>query len=820
MKTRSYAGVLALFSITIFVSSALLFLVQPMLAKMILPLLGGTAAVWSTCMVFFQATLLAGYGYAHVLPSWLGVRRHAVLHLGLLGAILLLYLGLYLAGVVPLPIGVPAGWIPPLEANPIPWLLGLLTVAVGLPFFIVSTSGPLLQKWFASTGHPKADDPYFLYGASNLGSLLALLSYPFLLEPALGLSAQSWLWAGGYLLLLPLAAACAALLWLTPRAAASALEGATARQEAAPSRPGSGRFYEENNGQRRQPLGEELPERKPSPPLANGLVAPTWARRARWVILAFVPSSLMLSVTTFLSTDTAAIPLMWVIPLALYLLTFILVFARRPPLPHAALVRWMPLVMVVVVFTLLSEASEPVWLVLLIHWLGFFVVAMVCHGELARDRPPVHYLTEFYFWLSVGGVLGGLFNSLVATLVFWDVLEYPLGLTLACLLRPNLSEGEGQVRERPSVRPLDLALPLALGLLTAGLVLGGQAYGLKAGPPSFAVMFGVPAILCYTFLGRPLRFALGVVALLLAGSLYHGVNGKVLFQARSFFGVHRITRADTEYDSYYQLIHGNTIHGRRSLMPGREAEPVAYYYRGGPIGGVFQAYNQKYVKDAEVVALGSAATLVVLPPPVAVIGLGAGALASFAKPGEEFTYYEIDPVVERIARDTRYFEFLSRSPAHVNVVLGDARLTLARAPDEHYGLIVVDGFSSDSIPLHLLTREALRLYLSKLRDDGLLAFHISNRYLHLHPVLAALARDAGLYCRNCNDLQVLKNDPHGNFPSEWVIMARHPEDTGKLTLSALWMEMPVRPGRWVWTDDYSNLLSVFQWVGGSEYHLE
>src|SRR2546422_345949 len=353
---------LAVYATTIFVTAALLFLVQPMFARMVLPLLGGWPAVWNTCLVFYQAALLAGYLYAHATTSWLGVRRQAALHVGLVLLPLLL-----------LPIGIPSGWTPPAAASPIPWLLALLAVAVGLPFFVVSTTSPLLQKWFAGTGHPSAGDPYFLYAASNLGSMLGLLGYPVLLEPRLRLAEQSRLWSGGYLLLLVFTLACAVLLWRSPVPALA------------------------------DPSRERL----------TGLAA---RRRLRWVLLALVPSSLMLSVTTFISADVEAIPLLWVIPLAIYLLTFVLVFARRPLVPHALMVRVLPIALLALVVVLVKRANQPLLLIMGLHLGAFFVAAMVCHGELARDRPPPAHLTEFYLWLSVGGVLGGGFNALAAPL--------------------------------------------------------------------------------------------------------------------------------------------------------------------------------------------------------------------------------------------------------------------------------------------------------------------------------------------------------------------------------------------------------------------
>jgi hypothetical protein len=739
-----------LFAITLFLSAALLFLIQPLFAKMVLPLLGGTPAVWNTCMVFFQAVLLAGYAYAHATSAWLGVRRQAVLHLGLL-----------LLPFLVLPLGVAKGWDPTGSGSPIFWLLGLLAVSMGLPFFMVSTNAPVLQRWFAASGHPTSQDPYFLYSASNLGSMVALVSYPLLLEPTSSLASHGILWTVGYTLLTALVFVCAASLWRARRTKAS--------------------------------------EKGVGPPTNSTRIA--LGTRLRWIALSLVPSSQMLSVTTYLTTDIAAIPLLWIIPLAIYLLSFILVFARRPPVPHAAMLRTFPLIILLLTLAMLSEATKPVGILILIHLAGLFFTAMVCHGELARQRPPVDRLTEFYLWMAVGGVLGGLFNALAAPLLFSTVVEYPFVLVAACLLRPRLvyvtpSRTNFQLStfsSQLSISRWDMILPAVLYLLTSALVLGSQALYLPAGPPSVAIMFAVPAVICYTFLHGPVRFGLGIGGLFLAGLAYHGVHGTTLHQERSFFGIHRITL--DPMGRYHLLVHGNTVHGRQCIDEGRRDEPLEYYHRTGPIGQLFEAFSGATAKKQ-----------------VAIVGLGAGTLAAYGESGQNFTYYEIDPTVERIARDPRYFTFIHDSRAHVDVVLGDARLTLRRAPPQAYGLIVLDAFSSDAIPLHLVTREALKLYLDKLEDAGIIAFHISNRYVVLEPVLGALARDQNLVCLAQNDLDVSEQAAQsGKAPSQWVVMARRRLELGRLASDPRWHEAKHSRKVAVWTDDYSNLIEVFKW---------
>ena len=738
---------LILFGATIFVGASLLFLVQPMFARMALPLLGGAPAVWNTAMVFYQAVLLVGYAYAHVTTRWLGARRQAGLHLLIL-----------LAPLLALPIALPAGWIPPGDTSPIPWLLALLVVAVGLPFFAVSATSPVLQAWFAATGHPAARDPYVLYAASNVGSLLALLAYPVLVERFVHLDSQSRLWAWGYGILVVLAAGCALALWRA---------GAANRGE------------EPGNAATMAPLAAaELGD-------ADRPITP--GRRARWVLLAAVPSSLMLSVTTYLSTDIAAIPLLWIVPLAIYLLTFALVFGRRRLIPHRVWVDLLPVALLPLVLVLVARANEPLLLVIPTHLVVFFVAAMVCHGELARDRPDPRHLTTYYLWLSVGGVVGGAFTALLAPRVFTNVLEYPLVLALLPLL-PSRPPSAWQGRTR---QVLDVVLPLALGILTVTLIAGLERTGM--GSEAIGPAVGLATLLCLTFWRRPVRLALGLAALLLAGSVYRGEEGQLLFAQRSFFGVSRVTQSPG--GDYHMLMHGTTLHGMQALAPARRREPLTYYHAKGPLGQFF----------------GTAEG----PPPrrtVAVVGLGAGSLACYGTPDQRWTFYEIDPTVLRIASSTRFFTFLRDCPPKVFVILGDARLTLARAPDAAYDLIILDAYSSDSPPLHLLTLDAVRLYLSKLAPGGVIFLNISNRHLVLEPVVGAIARAAGLVARTRNDAHV--DDAErlaGKVESQWVAMARRAEDLGALREDALWKAPAAPPDLAPWTDSFASLLTAFRW---------
>ncbi len=750
---KAASPVLILFSLCLFVAAALLFIVELMMAKMALPVLGGAAAVWNTCLVFYQGVLLAGYLYAHAATRWLGRRWQIVLHSVLACAPLAI-----------LPVHIPRGWAPPTQASPVLWILAMLSVAVGMPFFVLSASTPLLQRWFSQSGHPSANDPYFLYAASNTGSLLGLLSYPLLLEPWLRLSVQSRWWSYGYLLFAVLAILCGALVWRQPGPAADhALQ-----QEAGIEFGDEGR----------------------------------WSERLRWIALAFVPSSLMIGTTTALTTDVPPIPLFWVLPLALYLLSFVLVFARRPPVSHEWLVRRLPFLILGALVPTVSKTKLPLMVLVPLYLLALFAVAMVCHAELARGRPRVSRLTEFYLWISVGGVLGGVFNSLVAPLVFPTVIEFPLALIFAALLRPPIDQKALPPAQAAKAGRNDWILPLALGTSMVIVILGCRAAGLRPGRPMAILIFGYSILWCLSFGKRPLRFAFGVAALLAASSLYTGPFGKVLHTERSFFGVSRVT--DEPNGRFRVLFHGGTIHGLQHLDPLKSRDPLGYYSASGPAAGIFRALHTRTPG-------GTAAA----DPEqrIAIVGLGAGTMACYLQPGDSLAYYEIDPVVKRIAANPQYFTYLSQCASQASIALGDARLELRGAPDASYDLIVLDAFSGDTIPMHLLTREALALYLGKLSPRGILAFHISNLYLDLAPTLAILANDAGLICLLDDDTQGVSQAQidAGRFPSRWMVMARNRADLGALASDARWRPASIPAGTQAWTDDYSNLLRVIRW---------
>ena len=727
------AGVVALFTSTLFVSAFLLFLVQPMIAKMVLPLLGGSPMVWNTCMVFFQIALLAGYTYAHLASTWCSARAQVALH----GVLLLLPFAV-------LPFVVHRDVVPP-EGAPVAWLLLFLTVTIGGPFFVLSTTASTFQRWFSRTNHPSALDPYFLYAASNMGSFAALIAYPAVVEPLLSLPNQGRLWTAGYAVFALLAAACAIVAWRGHEAAPAGPDGAA------------------NAG-------------------AAVAVLPSSKQRARWVALAFVPSSLLLAITTYVSTDIAAVPLLWVVPLGLYLLTFVAAFsARANRLRRPASVMF-PLVLVPLALVMCTGTMLPSALMLAAHVLAFVTAAFICHAELADGRPSPAHLTEFYFWISLGGMLGGLFNALAAPALFKSVAEYPIVLVLACFMMPARGDRAASAGDRL----FDIGVPLAVGgcALAAARLFDGAA-----GLPWLLPAFSVPAVMAFSQRRRPLRFGLSMGALLLAGMMFVHA-GQTLYAERTFFGLYRVQRDGS--GKYIALAHGTTLHGMQAVSGADRMEPLTYYHRLGPFGQAFDAFSR--VSRVE---------------RAAVIGLGVGSLAAYAEPPQRWTFYEIDPAVERIARDTKYFTFLQHCGDTCRVVLGDARLSLAHNPDGQYDLLTLDAFSSDAIPVHLLTSEALSIYLTRLGPHGKMLFHISNAHLELAPIVARLAEEHSLVAMAQVD-QRQPDWPVSRAPSSWVAMARQKEDLGSLMTDARWTPLRSSAGTPLWTDDFSNILSVVQ----------
>jgi SAM-dependent methyltransferase len=755
--TTAGRPLVALYAATSFVTAGLLFVLEPLVAKGLLPVLGGGAAVWTTAVAFFQLALLAGYLYAHLGPAWLGARRHAGLHVMLLAAV-----------AVALPLRAPAGWVAP-GAHQALWLFGRLAVTIGPAFVLLAATAPLLGRWFASTRHREAPDPYFLYAASNAGSLLALLAYPILLEPLAGLALQRRLWMEGL-------------------GAAVALLGAAAF---AVGRPAAG------GGAATAPL--------PPVPAVAVAVTVTARTRLRWLALAAVPSSLLLSVTTYMTTDVVALPLLWVFPLALYLLTFVLAFGRRRRVPRAIVGRVQTVLFLPIAAEMFMRTDAAAWTLVPLHALMFFVTALWCHQALADSRPAGSRVTEFYLVVAAGGALGGLVNVFVAPLLFRTLLEYPVGLVAAALLRalpaepapsasPSAATGPSP-RADARARLKDVAYPLALaaGLLVAipaAHVLEARG-GARAALPTLIVLLASAGVVGYSFRARPLRFALGFAAMMAAGATYARGSTRVLYTARSFYAAHRVV---LEPPTTITLANGNTIHGAQDLAPGHRHDPLTYYHRRSPIGDVMAAWQGLPQRRR-----------------VGVVGLGAGSLAAYAAPGEHWTFFEIDPAVIDIARDRGLFTYLADAPGLVEVVPGDARLSLAGTPDGTFGIIALDAFTSDAVPAHLLTREAIALYLRKLAPGGLLALHLSNRYLDLEPLVAGAAAELGLTALTRFANPTAEEAKRWKFASHWIVLARAPADLAPLARDPRWS--PPREAAPAWTDDKSNLWRALHLLG-------
>jgi SAM-dependent methyltransferase len=1000
---------LPFFGLTLFISAALLFFVQPMIGKMILPRLGGTPAVWNTCMVFFQAMLLVGYTYTHTLTTTLTRRSQLLVQSCLLFTPFLFLM-------LPFTIGDDA---PPTEDNPVFWLLWLLLGVVGLPFFVIATSAPLLQKWFASTGHRAARDPYFLYGASNLGSMLGLLLYPALFEPMWDLETQSLVWSVGYGIAVALIVGCAIMVWRTakltpeivgppviPEPLAAVVQSSpgvpdTAVTSTIPARRDVKLPAVAVSAVTASPApaasrrGVRLPVSLLRPPSSaragQGGSSDSWlftflfakneqavvpysdtitlGRRLRWILLAAVPSSLMLGVTTYLTTDIAAVPFFWVVPLALYLLTFILVFARWPvvwtDMPHTVILYLQPCALLFLVLRMVAHLTDPIapWGDFFLNLAAFFTTALLCHGELAKDRPSARHLTEFYLWMSVGGVLGGMFNALAAPMLLpylmhlqiplaggvsawirvpvswfntlvgdvpmlYGIVEYPLAMVVGCLLRPYMAQDVSQgrdiglpkrpvdaagtafdvllfglgmttysagMRKRAARQPglagfgtaslgalrrlwpssnlveifLDLAIPIAFAVFAWVLVdVGDRQHALLGLTIRRSYLMMVAVVVALAMAMRPVRFGLSVGLLFVVVGLFDRAGEQRVYEDRGFFGLLRVRQSDEAGGKVRRtLIHGGINHGQQLIWPPAwRRQPITYFHPSNGIGEVFhkltwgnppsataapedyEAWMKQYQKikyhffpadsrlPASLVGLGAVSPWAQLvgtqqQVPYAVVGLGTGTLAAHAQPYQHVDFFEIDPMVKRLSvpppggsADDLIFYYVDDAllrGAQVDIKLGDGRLKIKEAPENYYHAITLDAFSSDAIPVHLLTRDAVEEYIKHLADGGVLIFNTTNRYVHIQPVLAAIAAELDMECLACPDWS---DEEHPEkYGADWIVLRRKDKalDEGtylnggpslhqRLDLVDRWKEVEPLPGR-AWTDKYSNLLRVMRW---------
>ena len=700
------------FVIAIFLSAALLFAVQPMVGRLVLPAMGGSPAVWNTVMVFFQLALLAGYSIAYLIAKLKRNRNQVLAHAFIVALALLL-----------LPIGVAARQLSESQ-SPALALFARLTLDLGPIALALATMSPILQHWYAAMNLPRREDPYFLYAASNAGSLIGLLGYPLFIEPSLGLAQQRTLWSIGFGVL----ALTILIVWIgvarAPRAVPIATERANATQH----------------------TGSPIP----------------------WIVLALVPSSLLLGVTQHITTDIAAVPLLWVIPLALYLITFIVAFAASTARLLRVLTRLVPVLAVAAAVAFMIDARHPLSVVVSLHLVSFTAIALACHARLAQSRPPADQLTRFYLFVSIGGVLGGSINALLAPLVLSWVAEYPVMIAIGA----GLAVGWPKCSKRTLLDALP-ALALAFGLIVALLVIPADW------PYTSAVLIGVPALACFLCSTKPARFALALLVALLLPEVIRP-SEHIVHRTRTFFGVHTVLYEEAARGPRHTLRHGGTLHGLQNLG---SSESQTYYHTTGPIGEVFR--NLPAHAD------------------IGAIGLGVGSVAALAREGDTLTFHEIDPAVVSIASDPSLFTYTTDSLATVHYVLGDGRLTIESA--EPKDLIIVDAFTSDAIPVHLLTAEALTLYADHLKPGGVLALHLSNRYLDLAPVVASTAEKAGLAGRIRTDIPNTTQINDGKEISTWAVLANDP---ATLTPFANWDPLETDPNVRAWTDDYANILDV------------
>lgn len=730
----------ALFAVTVFASAALVFLVEPMVAKLVLPQLGGSPSVWNTSLAFFQAALLAGYGYAHALQKVRRLRTQVMLHVVALVAA---------AFVLPLRINELLG--PPTSEHPTLWLLGVLTVSIGAPFAVLSATAPLVQAWHARTvGAGEGREPYTLYAASNLGSLLALLAYPIVVEPAFTLAGQRFGWSGGYLAFIVLMGALGLLL-------TRVRTEATADARTAPAAP----------------------------------VA--WRERLVWVALAAIPSSLMLGVTTHLTTDVASAPFLWVLPLALYLLTFIIAFQARPAIPPDITLIFQAAA-VAGCAALLPFKSTLFVIQFPVHLATFFLTALMCHQQLVARRPDPAHLTDFYLAMSLGGVIGGGFNAFVAPVIFDNVWEYPLVLALSVLARPSTAR-------RLTTWGWAMIVVGSAGALAAPVLMTFVAPHVPAKPivgtltESDILELGVRVLLAAAVVSafmsraRTAVFFL-LIALISLGAQFAADRVNTTQSWRSFFGVLRQSETMTpSLGRVRMLAHGTTLHGAQALDPRFRCQPLVYYTPSTPIGQVFRAL------EAEKPAIR-----------VGAVGLGTGSVAAYVRPGDHLTFFEIDPLVIKVSTDPNHFSYTTQcAKGTVDYVVGDARLTLAKQSPGIFDVLLIDAFSSDAVPAHLLTVEAVRGYLTHLKPDGVLILHLSNRNLDLKGPAQAVARTAG----GSALLQEYRPTPGAQgatweSPEDAVIVGRSPAALARFKANPAWV--PANPFKArPWTDDYTNL---------------
>jgi hypothetical protein len=742
-----------IFAVSLFTSAILLFWVQPLIAKALLPSFGGVPEVWGGCVLFFQTVIVAAYGYVILLNKLFDLRRQVIIHVALL--VLTAFLAL------PLNLGVrQSDWL--YNYSPILSVLTELIVKLGLPAFALAALSPLLQAWIAQIYPGFGQSVYSLYAVSNAGSLAATLGYPFLVEPALSLNRQAGVWTGIYVAYLLAVIASACMVWWMGKAA---------------------RLKDHNILASADEPGDETE--------APG------GSRWKWLLLSAIPTSLLLGVTNYVTSTIAPTPLLWLAPLSLYLLAFILAFSSRSGRWKFRPEAFVPGMALLLTLTIVAEATQPAWALALLHLAAFFILTAATTYELAAAKPSVGRLPEYYFMIAAGGWLGGAFNMFLAPQVFDKFWEYPLMIILACIV----CMWDKRTRPAPLTILQDGIYALCIGALILLLARFAAFLSLED-VARVALVFGIPMVLVnHLFRNRPLRFALAIGVTTIAGALISETLTGTLYSSRNFFGALRVT--STPHLELNSLIHGNSVHGKQFTNEDRRCDPISHYYPEGPVGDIIKAFEISPTAKS-----------------VAVIGLGVGTMASYAQPGHEWTFYELNPEIIKIARNKDHFTYLSDcARVEIKIVTGDARLKLSEALDSSFGLIVLDAFNSNVIPTHLLTREAIGLYLSKLSKNGLLVFHVSNRSVDLRPVLATAADEAGAECLWRQDSGI--SPVRGDDASEWVVLVPRTNTLESLKHLLKWENITSEFPRGtentrgiqgtVWTDDYASLIKVIRW---------
>lgn len=737
----------------------MLFIIQPIVGKIVLPSLGGVPSVWTTCMIFFQTTLLVGYIYADQSTKRLGITKQSIIHIFLLtGSLIALPISIDLTGASD-------AW-----QQPSFWLLTRLAISAGFVFFLIASNAPMLQRWYSFTNQKDSNDPYFLYAASNIGSLAALLGYPFLIEPFISIQAQKHIWSAIYVFVSASIFICATIVWKSPVSLKEAKENEQQTKLHASNKQA---FF--------------------------------------WCFAGFVPCSGMLAVTSYISTDISSGPLLWIIPLSIYLFSFILVFAKTDYWREINWQRYLFSASVLVSMMFYMRLVNEIWFSSLLHLIFLFLLSMFFHSQLAKSRPAPSLLNSFFVWMSLGGILGGLFNGLAAPLLFNTQFEYIFTILLSMSYLTIFSKSQSEKNLSFLTEFLLMAsvmLPLALfgrfSRYNAGAILslsGILAVVLAAACMQLFFRFKNHAFIAYS-------------ALIFHLFITFGYDSSLIYVNRNFFGTIRVRTnrmsireldpghpEDVEKDVFHSLYHGTTLHGvERRITDTRIPLPLSYYSRESPVGNVMRSgrINRRHER-------------------IGIIGLGCGTMAWYGRPWQKFDFFEIDPAMAALAKNEQYFSYLANSQAQWRIILGDARIRLNNKQDNFYDLIIIDAYSSDAIPTHLLTVEAFELYLQKLKEDGAILMHLSNRYFSLGPVVARICKELGLYAIESRHRPSSHSyhydwyDLNQISGSYWVAVSTSKSELDKLSILGRWKSMKIKPEFSLWSDNHVNLLEAYNW---------